>query len=576
MIKKYLLILLLAPLILISQNGDINGGVISFTSSITPDLSAYGEATSYPGEGQYQIFLDTVDGILDKPIILIDGFDPGDGRDIPGLYSLLDYAGAMGTENLADFVRSQGFDVVIFNSPVYIRAADVMEIDGGSDFIERNAMLLVDIINTINSSKVGDEQNVIIGPSMGGLISRYALNYMEANALDHDTRLWLSFDAPHHGANIPLGLQHQFNFLAFGLEDSSIEDLQSIVNSQLKSAAARQMLIDHFETHLKDGEVAEFDPAKLLPDPHPWRDIFMTDMNSLTTNGFPQLSRNVAIINGSGTGMAYTDKLGNDIAPGFNVIDDTFDVAPLTTAEIEVNFTPTINQVDLISKIKVVFTLIFPVTLFEDNANAQAFSFSNGVDAAPGGLFDIGGLTEDLELTGVTGEFVAALKTDFFNFIPSVSGMALEITNDEINWFHPFNLGNGSPPGDSEGDTTNGTPFVNWYMPDANEPHVELTAANVAFALTEIVPETLHYNAFEMYSLRLEKNPVDAEIVLLNHSQLYNANIEIVDITGQQIYKMNKIDLTGRTSININLNSGLYILNVSADGINKPIKLIVR
>ena len=47
---------------------------ISITSGITPDLSAYGEATNYPSEGEYQIFL-SPDNILDQPIFVVDGFE---------------------------------------------------------------------------------------------------------------------------------------------------------------------------------------------------------------------------------------------------------------------------------------------------------------------------------------------------------------------------------------------------------------------------------------------------------------------------------------------------------------------
>ncbi len=82
--KKYFFLLLLFPTLLIAQT--------TFTSAITPDLSPYGEATNYPGEGEYQIFLGT-DNILDKPIIVVDGFDPGDTRNITGIYSLLDFTG---------------------------------------------------------------------------------------------------------------------------------------------------------------------------------------------------------------------------------------------------------------------------------------------------------------------------------------------------------------------------------------------------------------------------------------------------------------------------------------------------
>jgi len=135
--KYYTFILLIIPAILVAQT--------PFTSGITPDLSAYGEATNYPGEGEYEIFL-SADNILDKPIILIDGFDIGDTRDISGIYSLLDFEGTSGTQNLADLVRAEGFDVVILNFPNYVRAADGATIDGGTDFIERNAMLLVELL----------------------------------------------------------------------------------------------------------------------------------------------------------------------------------------------------------------------------------------------------------------------------------------------------------------------------------------------------------------------------------------------------------------------------------------------
>ena len=102
---------------------------------------------------------------------------------------------------------------VILNFPNWTASDGMTLVDGGADFIQRNAFILVKLINEINSMKVGSEQNVIIGPSMGGLISRYALRYMEQNTLDHDTRLYLSFDSPHLGANVPIGLQYLFNYM---------------------------------------------------------------------------------------------------------------------------------------------------------------------------------------------------------------------------------------------------------------------------------------------------------------------------------------------------------------------------
>ena len=125
--KHYFFILFFLPVLLIGQ-------ITPITSTELLDLSAYGEATTYPGEGEYEIFLGA-DNILDKPIIVVDGFVTNDSRDINGIYSLLDYSGTSGTQNLADLLRAEGFDVVILNFPVYTRTADAATIDGGTDFI---------------------------------------------------------------------------------------------------------------------------------------------------------------------------------------------------------------------------------------------------------------------------------------------------------------------------------------------------------------------------------------------------------------------------------------------------------
>ncbi|WP_298760903.1 T9SS type A sorting domain-containing protein [uncultured Psychroserpens sp.] len=615
MIKKYVLILLLFPFCIQAQT-------VEFESTLTADLSAYtainSEVANFAGLGEYEVFLDTDTGVLDKPIILVDGFDPGDTRTIAGLYSLLDFTGSSGPENLADIVRAQGYDVIILNFPSYFRLDDnsllnidnaidnnadmvIDELDypgstlvnGGADFIERNAMLLVDLINTLNGpeaqgGKVGDEELVIIGPSMGGLISRYALNFMEDDAQDHETRLWMSFDSPHLGANVPLGFQHQFNFLGFGLgDDLNVVELQGIVNGLLKSPAARQLLVDHFEAHLMDGSEFDFDPTKLLPEAHPYRAVFENNINSLTPTGFPQNTRNVSIINGSGIGTAYKAADGTtDITPGFAALaieDLEIPDSPLpqTTADININFTPLTeddmgNDVgpQLISKVFVEGFLIFGfITLVDVEIQAEAPSFSDGIDAASGGLFDLGGFTDGLGGDPIIDNFLTSLTVNKFSFIPSVSGMALEITNNEVNWYHDINLGD---PGGT-GDTLNNTPFVNWYMPDDNENHVELTEENVAFALTEIFQQTLSNTDFEtITSIKIEKNPIENEITILSSRILDDVNISIIDITGKVVFSSNQT-LDRRSSIPLNLDSGMYILNLeSKDNYNYRTKIIVK
>ena len=72
--------------------------------------------------------------------------------------------------NLITKLRNDGFDVTLVNFP------------NGADFIERNAMAVVALLQRENlklQQNGSSNQIVLIGPSMGGLVSRYALAYME-------------------------------------------------------------------------------------------------------------------------------------------------------------------------------------------------------------------------------------------------------------------------------------------------------------------------------------------------------------------------------------------------------------
>ena len=543
-----------------------NRVITTFNSSITPDLLPYGEAVSYPGTGEYEMYL-SADNILDKPIFLVDGFDPGDGRDITGLYNLLNFDDGGSTSNLGDLVRAEGFDVVILNFPIYTRTADTEIIDGGVDFIERNAMLLVELINTINTQKVGTAENVIIGPSMGGLISRYALNFMEDQNMSHETRLWISFDAPHHGANVPIGFQHQFNFLAFGLDDFlvlgdlNVEELQPIIDGMLKSSAARQMLTDQFEPHITDSDGVTFNSSLALPRAHPFKAILDGRMNSLTSSGFPELTRNVTIINGSGSNNRYPDNTAgmNDLVPGSQIVNANIELFGVAELKANTFFTPTAGSEIEMSQIHLDFPWWFPLANDRiNNADSRAFTYSNGVDAASGGLFDIIKLTEDLSTDGLVGEFLASLSTDYFNFIPSISSMAFEITNEEIDWFH-------TPTGVTTARaTTNITPFDAWYMPIDNEPHVTLTEGNVAFALNEIFQETLSIESNLESFIKLKQNPITDNLTILSSQFFEEANITILDMTGKFVYNK-KTSLNESTSIPLNLSSGIYVLNIETN-----------
>ncbi|MBD0257772.1 MAG: hypothetical protein ICV83_18825, partial [Cytophagales bacterium] len=128
---------------------------------------------------------------LTKPVIVLDGFDPGDERPGVSLYTYnLAYDTGQG-KNLGEDLRKLGYDAVILNFPEYNvpNAATPTKRDGGGDYIQRNAMVLMELIEEVNrqlQQSGSTEKLTVVGPSMGGLIARYALAYMEQNNRPHN------------------------------------------------------------------------------------------------------------------------------------------------------------------------------------------------------------------------------------------------------------------------------------------------------------------------------------------------------------------------------------------------------
>lgn len=533
--KNIYLLFFLLPLLTVAQPGS-EGSITSINASIS--YQGYGESIAHIGTGEYKIFYDNVDGVLDKPIFFVDGFDPNDSRDIPSMYSLLDFGSG---DNLADLVRDEGYDIVVLNFPTYISSSDgTTSISGGADFIQRNAFILVELINTINGMKTGTEEAVVIGPSMGGLISRYALRYMEQNSMDHETRLFLSFDSPHLGANVPIGLQYFFNYL---LNGAGITDLQPVVDGLLNSAAAKQMLIDHYSAHLQGGSTFLQDPSLVTPAGAPnFRDEFQ---NELDTMGFPQDTRNIAISNGSSIGTPTG-------TPGMELLNHTFTVSVSNIATI-LRFTPAASNSTVVSSANIT-VLGFPAGSFSASANSPASS--DGLDSASGGQFDL--YSFDDGSNALITEFVNNLNSQYFCFIPTLSALA----TPDSDWYTSPNLG--------------ASPFAATYVPTVNEPHVTLTSANMAFALNEILNPALSIDQPELAQVKLQQNPVSNSLTLVAPQNYGFATISVMDMTGKIVLNTTK-NLAGHTTIPINMTSGMYILNVkSANNRNLRTKFLVR
>jgi pimeloyl-ACP methyl ester carboxylesterase len=233
-------------------------------------------------KGDVWIYYANSDKQLRKPVLIVDGFDPGNKRRIEEkkdddanktIWEMLYYDNS--TKHIGLELLLKGYDLVILDLP-----------DGGG-YIEQNAMVCIEVINKINQLldiSGSKEEIVIIGPSMGGQITRYALAYMEQHSEDpntnfgkHNCRLWVSFDSPHQGANISMGAQAFIHYF------EALDKAKEIWEKTLNCPAAQQMLIYHKAN--TGGK-------------------FSTYYTNLSNIGYPNNLRKIAVANGSLNGTS--------------------------------------------------------------------------------------------------------------------------------------------------------------------------------------------------------------------------------------------------------------------------------
>lgn len=508
-------------------------------------FQGYDEIAPHLGQGEYQIFYDNIDGILDKPLLIVDGFDPEDVNGTTTLYNSLIYGNP--PQNYLDDLRNLGIDIVILNFPTYLRPSDNIVINGGADYIERNGLILVNLLEVLKNDVVSDEEFIIVGPSMGGLVSRYALTYMEQNAIAHQTGLWVSFDSPHLGANIPISFQYAINYIA---EQTGDVDMQNMRDIQLNSPAAKQLLLDHYTPHLQSGSPVLQDLAIQLPTPNTFRDDFMLEMNAL---GFPTQTRNLSLVNGSLNSTMVE-------SPGAVILDTSLDFGSNAGADIALHFTPAESTTDF--EIDYIQPTILGIPVGAAfYAYAESPSYTAGLDSAPGGsiLFEnfFGPNPSPFEQ-----DIIDALQVEAFCFIPTLSSMAI----DEQNWYNSV-------------DGSEVHPFDDFVGNNINEPHITLNQGFVDFLNLEFLNFYLATpDSSIAENITLLGNPVSGSINIRVDNSYLNRNltISVISNTGQLISSY----IAPRNQEIISIPSpavdGFYYLNISDDYSHTVMKIIVQ
>ncbi|MAI22879.1 MAG: hypothetical protein CL828_02385 [Crocinitomicaceae bacterium] len=177
------------------------------------------------------------DGQFDRPLILLEGFDPNIGGHTPmygfgdlnweviwncdGTYN--ESLGGLGSM-LESFLQ-EGFDLVF------------LDFEDGTRSIFQQAKLLQHVLEQCRDYRVASDPLVVVGPSMGGIVAREALRSMELEGIDHCVRLFAALDSPFRGAYLPIALQEAIAFFSEFSVDSHL------LFQALLSPAASELLV---------------------------------------------------------------------------------------------------------------------------------------------------------------------------------------------------------------------------------------------------------------------------------------------------------------------------------------------
>lgn len=428
---------------------------------------------------------------ITKPLIVAEGFDVG---------SIISPSEECGTNNIDDFILSLSYNGNSTLSSYLINNYDIIYVDwgNGSDYIQNNAEYFKKAIDYVNSNKVQGEQNIVIGQSMGGLVARWALKDMEDKRQNHDTKLFISHDSPHLGANIPIGLQYMLvnlrqtyikapalvgaaellvpAFLEQGLSVGRVLYLNS-------APAARQMLINYVDDNYQIDNSIHND----------WQ-------NQLKLKGYPQKTINVAISNGNECGVdqnlqdvlvvqketddahLFSDVLGSilggmlgrfDMAtiaklPGSSNYSYNIAVRPMS----DFNANKQIYFADIKYKKKILWLINSQVTLL--NTSMLQPSGILPIDKYSGSIYQY-----SAELPGFNIEGVSLNR---FGFVPTASSLDYKSGSIQLNEsdyrkaFSPI-------------DDASNVPFSNWVVePNSSifHRHISFSDRNAQFIINQL------------------------------------------------------------------------------------------
>lgn len=493
---------------------------------------------SVTATGRAYIKYGNVDKKMRKPLIFVEGLDLGTEHlcsTLPNEGILRN--GSFGWDNFMAGKWEHDGEQPIENMPVLYQnflaeGYDVILIDftDGAGWIQANGEVLINLIKKINAIKEGCNHNIVIGASMGGQLSRWALTTMEKRKIIHDAGLYCSFDSPQQGANIPLSLQA---FLYFGSKYGANPSKAAKEKwDKLNRPAPQQLIKFHLNTMLDGNECVRKDYE-----------------NMMSNLGYPIQSMNIATALGAGNmanqGYGNNDPIfyakysvANGVLNPFKVElfasggRDDYYIAHLRIPSKFGNFSGLPIEYHEANLTKLYIgngnerKIKFEVDQYEIGPNNPVFSkhleskeglftssFENW-DMAPGcsrnDFVDL-----EPEIKAADKNIDVSVNKKFFTFMPTVS--ALDIATNDLFYNVISNIKT-----TEETDPTL-TPFKYvYYEATANKAHVEITSGLMAW-MKDILLK------YELYSGQINpSNPLNKRFNYASESQSHISGTQII------------------------------------------------
>ena len=203
-----------------------------------------------------------------KPVLLVEGFPFG--------YAYQDLIRYANQQRFMYDLVDRGYSVAL------------VRFTTGPMQIQTNAYAFIELLKDILSIRDGSEPLIVGGFSMGGLVARYALAYMEQpdnGQPAHQVAKFFTVDTPHEGANVSIAVQ------AF----AQVEDPDGEQARLMRSASAQQVLLTWVR------EWGGGWPNGLRFEASALRQTFLEDLQRVGT--MPKLPDTIAVADGGGDGQ---------------------------------------------------------------------------------------------------------------------------------------------------------------------------------------------------------------------------------------------------------------------------------